>query len=271
VPETDGRWPDDSPLIVLGPEEAPYTWTLKNAFEGVLILGTTGSGKTSGSGDAIAESFLRSGFGGLVLTVKKDEAEHWRRLCAYCGRENDFVAVSRGGPWKLNLLAYEAQRPGRGSGLATNLVSFCQNLLGVSSRYHGPRFTEAIWEEATNELLNATFELFLTAKAGITFDSLATFVQKAPTERLPSNEESWFNIPTFGAILAMANQRAETDEDRRMLQQDIHPSSGHPSRWVSIPCSTPFGDAIYPPSFPPTRTSLPKASWRGRSWFSICR
>ena len=219
VPKTDGSWPDSTPLIVLGEGDAQNTWTMKNAFEGVLIFGATGSGKSSGSGAAIAESFLRTGFGGLVLTVKKDEAEHWRRLCAYCGREKDLITVSRGGHWRLNLLAYEAERPGQGGGLADNLVSFCQNLLGVSSRHHGPRFKEAIWEEASNELLNATFELFLIARAGITFDALANFVQNAPTERLPSNEDGWLKIPAFGTILALAKQRASTSEDKRMLQQ----------------------------------------------------
>jgi hypothetical protein len=219
VPQTDDCWPDDSPLICLGDEDAPYTWTMKNAFEGVLILGATGSGKTSGSGAAIAESFLRSGFGGLVLTVKEDEAESWRRLCAYCGREDDFISVSRGGSWKLNILAYEAQHPGRGGGLSENLVAFCRNLLRISSRHQGAGGNEQFWEAASNHLLNATFDLFLLAGGEITFDRLASFVQNAPTERLPSNEGEWLKVPVFGSILTMAKQSATTDEDRRIFER----------------------------------------------------
>jgi hypothetical protein len=138
-------WPDEANLVELpsDDEETTHTWTLKNAFEGLLILGRTGSGKTTGSGFTFAEALLRAGFGGLVLTVKKGEAEHWRRLCAACGRQQDLVVVRRGGDWKLNVLAYEAQRPGQGIGLAENLTSFCRNLLHISpfSEFTSPHFT----------------------------------------------------------------------------------------------------------------------------------
>jgi len=53
-----------------------HDWlSLRDAFEGIHIFGGLGSGKTSGSGQTIAHSFLRSGFGGLVLTAKPGETE----------------------------------------------------------------------------------------------------------------------------------------------------------------------------------------------------
>mgnify|MGYP000624881007 CR=1 FL=1 len=54
-------------------------FTIRQACEGVQIFGGIGSGKTSGSGAALAKSFLNSGFGGLVLCAKKDELETWQR------------------------------------------------------------------------------------------------------------------------------------------------------------------------------------------------
>lgn len=52
-------------------------FTIRHACEGVQIFGGIGSGKTSGSGAALAKSFLRAGFGGLVLCAKKDELATW--------------------------------------------------------------------------------------------------------------------------------------------------------------------------------------------------
>jgi hypothetical protein len=49
------------PLLYLGKNDA---WTVGDAFEGTVIFGATGSGKTSGSGQALAKSFLKAGFGG---------------------------------------------------------------------------------------------------------------------------------------------------------------------------------------------------------------
>lgn len=219
VPDTNLAWPDDLPLIQFPGEEADYTWSLKQAFEGILILGRTGSGKTTGSGVAFAEAFLRSGFGGLVLTVKENEAEHWRGLCAHCGREKDLVIVQRGGDAKLNLLAYEAQHPSQGTGLSENLTAFCRNLLNLSVRSKGGGMNEQLWESAGNQLLNATFDLFLLARETITFDRLADFVAAAPAERLPESEADWLKLPVFGPVLIAAQQRLTTDEDRRLFQR----------------------------------------------------
>jgi hypothetical protein len=217
VSETGGYWPDEAPLIELPGEETVHTWTLKNAFEGVLILGRTGSGKTSGSGFTFAEAFLRAGFGGLVLTVKKNEAEHWRGLCAHCGRENDLVVVRRGGDWKLNVLAYEAQHPGQGACLSENLTVFCRNLLRISTRSHGTGNSDPVWKNAGDQLLNATFDLFLLAGGGITFDRLANFVSAAPTEKFPADETAWLKLPVFGDVFAKAKNAVSSPEDKRIF------------------------------------------------------
>ena len=65
------EWPDDAESILeLGePSTSENYWTLKDAFEGTQIFGSTGSGKLSGSGKAIALAFLESYLGGLVLTA----------------------------------------------------------------------------------------------------------------------------------------------------------------------------------------------------------
>lgn len=49
-------WPLSSPLMKWSANDA--AWTLANAVEGVLDLGATGSGKTSGSGRALALAYL---------------------------------------------------------------------------------------------------------------------------------------------------------------------------------------------------------------------
>ena len=49
-----------------------HPWTIREAVEGVAILGDMGSGKTTGSGRTIRKAFLNAGFGGLVMTKKTD-------------------------------------------------------------------------------------------------------------------------------------------------------------------------------------------------------
>jgi NAD(P)-dependent dehydrogenase (short-subunit alcohol dehydrogenase family) len=77
-----------SPLLHLSARDR---WTLDDAYMGTFIVGGTGSGKTSGSGRAIAHAFLRAGFGGLVLCAKPEEADLWRRYAAETGRRKSLV------------------------------------------------------------------------------------------------------------------------------------------------------------------------------------
>ena len=75
-------------LVSFGEREGD-AWTIGDACEGTQIFGTTGSGKTSGSGRTLALAFLRAGFSGLVLCAKPDERELWGRYAAIAGREDD--------------------------------------------------------------------------------------------------------------------------------------------------------------------------------------
>lgn len=67
------------PLVEFSPADV---WTLGDACTGVQIFGGIGSGKTSGSGAAIARAFLSNGFGGLVCCAKPSERELWEWYAA---------------------------------------------------------------------------------------------------------------------------------------------------------------------------------------------
>ncbi|MBK7683860.1 MAG: hypothetical protein IPJ26_15955 [Bacteroidetes bacterium] len=54
------------------------TWSIDDAVKGTSIMGGTGSGKTTASGKRLAQTFLKEGWGGLILCAKTDEAQLWR-------------------------------------------------------------------------------------------------------------------------------------------------------------------------------------------------
>src|SRR5262245_32620469 len=97
-------------------------WTLRNSFEGTHIFGATGSGKTHGSGRALAHAFLRAGYGGLVLTFKGDDAATWRDYLEEAGRLDDYLRVAPETPEHFNFLRYETTRSTRGAALTKNIA-----------------------------------------------------------------------------------------------------------------------------------------------------
>src|ERR1041385_5891553 len=111
-PKQERVQPNDplaSPLLWLSKNDP---WTIREACEGTAAFGATGSGKTSGSGAAIAKSFLLAGFGGLVLCAKRDESELWKRYCRETGRSGSLAIFGPQQPSRFNFLNYELNRYG---------------------------------------------------------------------------------------------------------------------------------------------------------------
>ena len=126
-----GRWPLDLPLVHFARLGAD-TWTLRDACQGVLIMGENGSGKTSGSGELLARKYLGAGFGGLVLCFKTDEADLWRQYLRRAGRESDgrFFGVNEA--YRFNFLDYEANTSG--VDFAENLVTLLVDIASIQKR-----------------------------------------------------------------------------------------------------------------------------------------
>src|SRR6266436_8729322 len=96
-----GRWPLDLPLVRFS-EHREDTWPLSDAVCGTIVMGETGSGKTSGSGRLLARKYLENGFGGLVLCADVHDADSWKSYLKAAGREDDGRFFSVDGPFRFN-------------------------------------------------------------------------------------------------------------------------------------------------------------------------
>lgn len=156
----EGKWDLDSQILCLKPsldlfgEKETSGLTLSDCLRGVQVFGSTGSGKSTGSGQALARSFLREGYGGLVLCVKSDEADTWREYAKKEGREKDLVVVRPGDPsGNFNFLSEEARSS---KGLTINTV---QMLLDIHALYTrgtsggSGQEQDAFWQNQLHTLL----------------------------------------------------------------------------------------------------------------------
>jgi len=211
---TDFVWDPEMTVWSVGED----TWTLEDVTQGTLILGATGSGKSTCSGRIIAQAFLAKQFGGLILTTKPGEGEEWKKLCVAMGREEDVSHVRFDGLLRMNLLDYETQRPGAGAQVTENLVGFFRVLLSVMGYRHGQQTNEGFWQSAGNQLLRNLFEVFLIAKAPLSLDRLAEFATAAPSKEV-ADDDSWRGIPLFGEVLAAAEANATVSGDMRLVEK----------------------------------------------------
>jgi hypothetical protein len=207
VPLPDVRL--DTPLLQLS-ENPSDAWTVNHSFQGTQVFGATGSGKTTGSGQAIARALLRAGYGGLVLTAKGDERGHWEKYFELEKRPDRLVIVEPGGGRYLNFLDYlqRLYADGNGGGLTQNLVALF--MTGIASGGGRGGAGDAYWDDALRQLL--THAVDLVALAGtpggqVTLGDIAAVVRSAPQSRSEVHSGEWRRHSKCWQFLLQAEAR----------------------------------------------------------------
>lgn len=212
-------WPDDDEaLLELSEDRKKFDpqnfWCLRDAFEGIQVFGGTGSGKSSGSGQALARSFLSANLGGLVLTAKTDEVQIWVKYAEAEDRQNDLLIVRPDGELQFNFLRYELERPGAGAGHTENLVNLFCSVLESGDRKSGQLGGgDAYWQRSLKQLLRNAIDLAVLALGTVDLPSLYRIIASAPVTRQEAEEDSWRSNSACGALLDEATKK-HTDGER---------------------------------------------------------
>ena len=204
------RWPLDMTLFHWTKSE-PFT--LEDACKGLQVWGMTGSGKSSGSGQMIAMSFLRHGFGGLVLCAKNSEADTWREYCRRAGRENDLIVFSPSAPWRFNFLDAELQRPGAGAGLTENILQLFLTIAEIAGRGSGGgegREEEGYWKRSLQQLLRNAIDLLVIGTGTVSVPDLYKIVVSAPTSYEQAEDAAWRKKSFCWQCLQQADAKPKT-------------------------------------------------------------
>lgn len=197
-------WPDRVGLLELGGD----AWRLKDACEGTVIFGGTGSGKTSGSGRALACSFLSAGFGGLVLCAKPDEPDLWRRYASECGREADLVTFGGSGDRSFNFMRYESLRAGAGAGLTENLVNLFMEVASIGSGESRSKGGDPFWERAMRSLVRNCVDLLSLAGRDVCLHTMFQAIRGAPQDPAMAASSAWQQSSPCWALVSEARERS---------------------------------------------------------------
>ena len=146
-------------------------FTYQDCFRGIQVFGTTGSGKTSGSGQKIALSYLKAGFGGLVLAVKSDEAETWINYAKASGREKDLIIVSPESGLSFNFLKESGEIKAQ---QVMNITQLIMDVYALYSRDGSKSGQDSFWQDQLQSCLSHCITLASAQAAGV---SVQTIIQ----------------------------------------------------------------------------------------------
>lgn len=180
-------------------------FTIRHACEGVQIFGGIGSGKTSGSGAALAKSYLRNGMGGLVLCAKKDELETWQRYAKETGREDSLIVFDASGEWRFPFLQYEVKREGEGAGYTENLVRLFTTVHDAMERGKGGGGGDPYWSRAMQQLIRNAIDLCMIALGEVSLPLLNEVIMSAPMNPEQRDTLEWQNNSKCWELIDKAN------------------------------------------------------------------
>jgi hypothetical protein len=195
----------DAPLLELPSRE---WWTARDACNGVQVFGAIGSGKTSGSGAALARAMLARGFGGLVLCAKSDECALWEEYAAATGRSADLLIVRPVDPTRacrFNYMEWELSRSGRADGLTQNLVNLFAvigEIIEQRAADEGPDF----WDRSMQELLRNAIDVIAHTGSPLSLETVARMVISAPKSAAEVESEQWWSSSFCASLLSEAHR-----------------------------------------------------------------
>jgi len=197
----------DQPLLYFGSEAL----TLRVCCEGIFISGSTGSGKTSGSGAAIAKAYLRDGFGGIVTCCKPDEPEVWRRYARQTGREHDMLFFGPRHPSRFNFLNFAAQLTPPDIRPTENLTALLGTVIEVANRGQVATSQDPYWTRAANQLIRNAVDLVLLARgiAGLRLQEIYHTIISAPMDAEQLHSGEWKRTSRCMQLLDEAHRRPQ--------------------------------------------------------------
>lgn len=202
-----------APLVQLTKRDA---LTVGDLCAGVAVFGATGSGKTTGSGAALALPLLQAGFGGLVLSAKSDERALWERYAAMTGRSRDLVFFSPSEPWRFNFLDYAWSQSGPGGQNVESIVRlFTLGMETLGAGEQKASGNNAYWQRAMQQLLRNAVALAGLGTGSVRLEDIHRIIQSAPRTQAQVESPEW-NLQSFCfKLLAEAKHATQDDAPKR--------------------------------------------------------
>lgn len=180
-----------------------------DSVEGILMIGATGSGKSSGPGKHTAMSMLKAGYGFCVLCAKPEERGMWEAYTKAAGREKDLVVFNKESGLQFNFLQYDLQRKGEGAGDIFNANNALMNIsqLNRLNSSGSSNNEESFWENALRRLIGNIISALILAGEEVSIDNMRKMVAYSFKEK----EDADF----YSYLLRTASTKENIDPAKR--------------------------------------------------------
>ena len=154
--------------------------TVHDSFQNFIAFGDTGSGKTTGPLQTGTNSFIRAGFGGVLMCVKIGAAADYIRWATDAGREQDVIHFGIGKGHSFNFLDFASNRAGDKTLVVEDLVHVLTETMEVIDRQKAVE--DAFFKPASHGVLRAAITTLFIVRGRIELHELAQMLSSLPRD-----------------------------------------------------------------------------------------
>jgi hypothetical protein len=215
----------DTPLLKFGTE----FFRARDACESVSILGSPGSGKTTGSFSSILRAYLAAGFAGVYCVAKIDAADEIRNAARATGRLQDIIEINVGeDSARLNLFDYVSRNLG-GEGFEQNLIALIALMMETNRKATGTGGGEdsnnKYFSDTAMHWIGHAIPLIRAAWGGtIRIRDLHQFLISVPMTTADASSKEWrtsFCYRTLAKLAELRNQAIKEGRHDARLERVI--------------------------------------------------
>ena len=196
----------DKPLLKLSPGDS---WTIRDSLMHLLVLGTTGSGKSSTTMKYTSLAMLKAGYGCLFCIAKPEDAVAIKRLCHQAGRMPSVMEITAS-EGEFNILAWELVRTGN-INQVTDLLDHVIDMVRNSGPSQG-KLGDEFWSASKTAMLRATIPVVYCATNNVLIEDVLAFIRSAPSNPEQMKDPDWKRSSAFFRLFSLAALRMETED-----------------------------------------------------------
>jgi len=196
----------ESPVWRLTQDDA---LTMRDCLSHVLVLGASGSGKSSSVMAHMTRAYLREFTGGLILTANPGDRQAIEKAAQGAGRLDQLVVIGPESDFIFNPLHSELTSSNRGGGMISKLVELimvAQELSSNHSKSQGA--SDDFWPQQQRRFLAHLFRLDALANGSISLANLVRYLQDAPRSPEEVQDPTWQEHSFVDKSLAKAFKRS---------------------------------------------------------------
>jgi hypothetical protein len=206
----------DDELMRLSPLDP---WTIRSACQNTIVIGKSGSGKSSGSGDYLLRAVVRyRNSGGALFASKPEDREYFRRVFREERTLKDLFILEPGGEHRFNVLDHERAKGADTRDLTQACMTFKETLSRTQAGGGGGGDDNAAYFALQERLmLHQAIEILLRATGKIDPWAIQCFITGAAISLEETNDDRW-KTAFHNAMLQEAKKNARTDIEKHDVQ-----------------------------------------------------